>query len=199
MKNLALLFAVILIISCKKQQSSDCLTDYQKHPYLDQPAIDWLEPAPSDSAVFVADDGIHERVMLSHVASSYDAFIGGEECGALFPSKQATYNYIDGTSQTRMPLLEVKAVEHAARFYSSVPGSSTETMFLDIDANKGYQANSDLTVQILDTVINDSIIPMLRFLNINNNQGVNFNQLTYIKGQGVVGFTDRLGIHRVKK
>lgn len=193
-----LLVIFIAFNSCCHFTSQECSCN-PPEPFFVESTKEWIKPEMSQELIFISQDTTLSEKTIYNFYSNEDFFIGGDECGTDYPSFSFDYkfkNYKYGTS-----LVTVRAVMDVVRFtidpYSYYePNVIAEFNILDnqfINYHNFYTISSDTTI---DNIIYQKVI----FKKTKPSELTTlFNEVTFVKGIGLIAFQDTLNINWVRK
>lgn len=192
---LSLSFVVMLFSSCCVYSSRDCHCD-PPDPFLAESTKDWIVPFSSGEYLFETSGlPVSEQTVYREYKEGSEC-VGGDECCSAFPIHTTDFSIVNlGVKQ---PLLNTKAIENYVRFfveYHRYTGIAT----LNVD-NGSFTTPDYISLIEADTLINGVSTPKIIFYKTDPTKNeILFDQLEFVKGVGVVRYTDTAGRVWTKK
>lgn len=198
MKNF-LLIIFIFLSSCCIFTSKDCDCKTSK-PFLIEGTKEWINFS-TDQITFSRADSLNIQKIVQRKYYGGDECIGGDECCTNYPYHSSTY-FLPYHSNS---FLYVKAIKNYVEFSVDTEKFNqglgvTGEIFLEINVDNNVLSTASLVnVFENDTLINGQIFKKLYCQNKETSHyTIFFKDIEYLKGLGLVAFTDTFGVKWIK-
>lgn len=172
------ILSVLLVLSgcCK---TKECKCDLEE-PFLNIEAQKWVEPLAFRARVFV--DSTNQEMSYDRNFKQYIYCVGEGECCTDFP--YLTVDYKDFNSE--LELLHINAIKNDVTFTSPDGG---QLGFLNA-ATDVWSVQNDIEITEFDTNYSGQNREAIRIKSLKNRQGIEFQELVYVKQFGMVSYID---------
>ena len=193
MKNI--LFIFLLLVSensCCNFSSKPC-NCYFPQPVIDESAKQWISPFNSEKLIFNNKSFPSNELIIYRKYSEQLEEVGGDECVATYPSFVTNFE-LDTISHKL--LLQIKALSSNVSFSSVISKYNGNNIgqFFSTKQDSFYCTDAFHCLET-DTLLNGSKTKKLTFIKINKHNPISiFNDLSFLKGIGIIEFTDTFGI-----
>jgi hypothetical protein len=187
-----------LLTSCCLFTSKDCGCKHSK-PYLAESSKEWIFPFKSEELIFVNSDSITLELSIFKDFRQGEECIGGDECCTDYPTLIAEYTF--GINDRRNVLVTTTALKNNVTFNSKKSSSSFEYNLgrYDVNTNK-FSKPDNINILQEDTIVNDLKLQKVTFIKTDTTESeILIKSIVFIKGIGVIAFTDTSGITWNKK
>lgn len=190
-------FAKLLLSLCFMSLLSACCVFSTEHcecdppkPYVNKNAVDWI-PLDSADVYYNSDDSIPQTKRLFANYAHRKEYVGGEECGAEFEAFSNEFEF-----KTKDQLMCSKALMDRVDFYLfSAIGQKTINVSAYNADNDQFSNEGYFEITRSDSLTSTGKIPRVMFRKLNSgDNSIPFLKLTFMKGRGVVNYTDNDGV-----
>lgn len=186
---LSLVCFSMLLSSCCIYSSRDCHCN-PPDPFLVETTKDWIVPFSSGEYLFETSGlPVAEQTVYREYKEGVEC-IGGDECCSAFPIHRTDFSIVSqGQGKT---LLNTKAIENRVEFFVE---STSYNSIASLNVNSGVLSLPDYISSIeSDTVVNGVSMKKITFQKADPAKSeILFDQLEFVKGIGIVSYTDTSG------
>lgn len=189
--SLIFIIVSIFLTSCCLVTPGECDCESPK-PFLNESTKDWVSPFQSQDWKFTTSDSFPKEQIIFRQYSQGLECIGGDECCINYPVHVTKYLF--DTYEKKDVLLSTKAIKNVVEFTSNYAYSSgTQIATYDVNTGKFSKSNAIDLVES-DTVIGGLSYHKVTFQKIDTTKiRISFNNIEFVKGIGILSFTDTLG------
>jgi len=191
MRNLLLLMVMAShLTSCCLFTSRDCGCKTSE-PYIIESTKEWIAPFESEELTFVISDTTMNSKKITRKYQTGTECIGGDECCTSYPTYITSFSFGNNSST----LLYTRALKNTVEFSSRSSGFSADIFIATLDVNSGKFSKSDeINLSESDTIVSGKESKIVVFQRIDpSKMTFLFNRIEFVKGIGIISFTDTLG------
>lgn len=193
MKNVFLIIALsALLTSCCVVTSRECFCN-PPAPFLAESTKDWIAPFVTEEQKFITTGALTREQKITRAYEEGTECVGGDECCANNPTH--TTRFLFDTVNSDNILLYTKAIQNEVIFSAKPHGYSPDIYIavLDVTTGKFTQPNG-ISLTETDTIINNSNYLKVIFKKTDPAKTeIQFEQMEFVKGIGITGYTDTSG------